>query len=210
MPIKGNGGKAAMADNIVKIEIDPYRQVKVNKIGISREELEKFADVVARAYKTDKPAKEDLQFIRKTLSNNPMLSKAVFGLVESVQDLIIKNMTGMKPAEIALEEYTLRVRDQMGYNDAPIMEQLLIENIITCWLRVNWIESQLSMFMGRQMRFAELEFWERRLSMAQRRYLAACESLAKIRKMKVPALQLNIGEKQINVAGDLVSTPRNG
>lgn len=192
-----------MADNIVKITIDPYRQAEVNNINISREELEQFADVVSRAYKTDKPAKEDLQFIRKALSKNPILSKAVFGLVESVQDLMIKNMTGMKPAEIALEEYTLSVRQEMGYNAAPIMEKLLIENIVTCWLRVYWIEGQLSMFMGRQIRFVEIEFWERRLSMAQRRYLQACETLAKVRKMKIPNFQLNIGDKQVNVAGDL-------
>ena len=48
-----------------------------------------------------------------------------------------------------------------------------------------------------------LEFWERRLSMSQRRSLQACETLAKVRKMKLPSVQLNIGEKQVNVAGDL-------
>ena len=32
---------------------------------------------------------------------------------------------------------------------------------------------------------------------------AACESLAKIRKMAIPVVQVNIRDKQINVAGDL-------
>ena len=32
---------------------------------------------------------------------------------------------------------------------------------------------------------------------------SSCESLAKIRKMAIPAVQVNIGDKQINVAGDL-------
>jgi hypothetical protein len=57
--------------------------------------------------------------------------------------------------------------------------------------------------MSGDQRMSVLEFWEHRLSMAQKRYLTACETLAKIRKMAVPALQLNIGDKQINVAGNL-------
>jgi len=62
--------------------------------------------------------------------------------------------------------------------------------------------------MGKDRSIKVIEFWERRLSMSQRRYLAACETLAKIRKMSVPALQLNIGDKQINVAGNPHSVSR--
>ncbi len=50
--------------------------------------------------------------------------------------------------------------------------------------------------------------WERRLSVAQHRYLLACQTLAKIRRLgsKYPNLQVNIATqngKQVNVAGDL-------
>jgi hypothetical protein len=110
---------------------------------------------------------------------------------------------------MAMEEHTVNLRNEFGYYDAPIIEKLLIENIIMAWLRMYWIELQLNYKMTNQVTILQVEFWERRLSMSQRRYLAACETLAKIRKTKVPALQLNIGDKQINVAGDLVpGTPR--
>lgn len=105
--------------------------------------------------------------------------------------------------QIALEEYILSIRDEMGYHQAPIMEKLLIENIVTAWLRVQHCESQLAWRMTGSNSAATLEFWERRLSTCQRRYLAACETLAKIRKMRLPNIQLNIGDKQINATGDL-------
>jgi hypothetical protein len=79
----------------------------------------------------------------------------------------------------------------------------LIENIVTTWLRVQFCEAQLAFKMSGEQRMSVMEFWERRLSMSQRRYLAACETLTKIRKMGIPTLQLNIGDKQINVAGNL-------
>jgi len=44
-------------------------------------------------------------------------------------------------------------------------------------------------------------FWDRRLSAAQRRHLRACETLARIRRMGIAALQVNIARQQVNVAG---------
>jgi hypothetical protein len=192
------------------IMVDPYRQIRINKIKkltqLDHKQIDEFVEIVGRAYKAKKPAKEDLQAIRQFLKDYPAMCKAVFALVESLQELMIKNLMHIEVAEIAMEEYVVSIRDEMGYHDAPILEQLLIENIVTAWLHVQYCESHLAFMAGKDRSIAVLEFWERRLSMAQRRYLAACESLAKIRKMAVPALQLNIGDKQINVAGNLQST----
>jgi hypothetical protein len=40
-----------------------------------------------------------------------------------------------------------------------------------------------------------------RIERAQRRYLSAIKALVQVRMLVVPAVQVNIGEKQINVAG---------
>jgi hypothetical protein len=194
-----------------KIIIEPHRVIrrrKLNVTNLKREEIDSFVDTVARAYKTDKPKLEDLQAIRKFLIDYPEMSAAVFSMVDSTQQLIIKNFVGQPAAEIAIEEYLVTLREGMGYQYSPVMEQLLIENIVTCWLRVQHCESNIALMMGKDRSIVVLEFWERRLNLCQRRYLMACETLAKVRKMNIPALQLNIGEKQINVAGNLVSTPR--
>jgi hypothetical protein len=42
---------------------------------------------------------------------------------------------------------------------------------------------------------------QQRIERAQRRYLAAIKTLAQVRRMDLPTLQVNIGEKQVNVAG---------
>jgi len=34
----------------------------------------------------------------------------------------------------------------------------------------------------------------------QRRYLRACETLARVRRLRLPSMQINIGKKQLNVA----------
>jgi hypothetical protein len=190
-----------------KIILDPSRPLRTEKVKettkLGQEEINKFLNAVDRAYAAKKPAPEDMDIIRQFLKDYPVLAKAVFPMAESTQDLIIKNlMGGQAVAETAVREQLLYIRDEMGYHDAPIMEKLLIEQIVTCWLRVQHCEGIIAFMMGKDKSATVLNFWENRLSMCQRRYLAACETLAKIRKMSVPALQLNIGDKQINVAGN--------
>ena len=106
-------------------------------------------------------------------------------------------------AKTAVEEHAVYVRDEIGYHDAPIMEKMLIDNIVTAWLRVQWLDYLVAIRMAGEFRIPAMEFWQKSLATAQRSYLAACETLAKVRKMRLPNIQLNIGEKQINVAGDL-------
>ncbi len=48
------------------------------------------------------------------------------------------------------------------------------------------------------------EYWEKRLSSAQRRYLRACETLARVRKLaQASPLQVNIGAQQVNGVGGM-------
>jgi hypothetical protein len=44
-------------------------------------------------------------------------------------------------------------------------------------------------------------YYQRSLERAQKRYLAAIKTLAQVRKLAVPVLQVNIARKQVNVAG---------
>jgi hypothetical protein len=70
---------------------------------------------------------------------------------------------GIEPAEITMEEYLVSLRGEMGYYDAPIMEKLLIENIVTCWLRLQNYEQQLAF---RNSNTATIEFLGKRVSVA--------------------------------------------
>lgn len=88
------------------------------------------------------------------------------------------------------------------------MERMLIDNLIISWLGVQYANYQLTARIGQNEKIVILEFWERRLTAAQRRYLRACETLARIRRLLSirPAVQVNIaneGGQQVNVAGDM-------
>src|SRR5688572_29406868 len=56
-----------MTEQTNKLEIDPNRQIRANKIDITPEDASTLMDAVSRALKAKKPAKEDLKIIKRYL-----------------------------------------------------------------------------------------------------------------------------------------------
>jgi hypothetical protein len=82
-----------------------------------------------------------------------------------------------------------------GATPTPL-ERMLVERIINCWLRVHTIE----MLLCQQDNSSGVDFFEKQLDRAHKRHLAAIKALAQVRKLQLPTLQVNIGEKQVNIA----------
>ena len=113
-------------------------------------------------------------------------------------------------ARIMTNEDIQNKRAELGYKQAPRLEMMLIDALLLAWLRYQKIENNYNaMNQGEGMSLQKAMFWEKRLSMAQARYLKAVETLARVRKLTSPVLQVNVaqeGSQQVNVAGDLVKS----
>jgi len=71
-----------------------------------------------------------------------------------------------------------------GHDDAPMMEQALIEHAAVCWSRLALMEiyySAAHRATGNSIKW--LEFTEKRLMLTQRRYARSVETLSKFRMM---------------------------
>jgi hypothetical protein len=86
-----------------------------------------------------------------------------------------------------------------------MLEQLLIQHAALCWLRLTLAELAYSSVMKQSITLTLGAYTEKRLTMAQKRFTRACETLTKVRKLSrnTPALQFNIateGGQQVNLA----------
>jgi hypothetical protein len=166
------------------------------------EELEAIMDRTDR----EKPSKEDVAELRRMLEKYPdlwrvggdMAQQAIWHRIESLKatPFIKKSITRGIEA----------IRHNLGYDDALEVERLLIEQVALCWLRLNLLEYEYTTIRNeRTMNIDQADFLEKRLNYAQRRFLRACETLARVRKVirRTPALQVNIGGQQVNVLGDV-------
>jgi hypothetical protein len=104
----------------------------------------------------------------------------------------------------SVEEGMEHIRHELGYARAPMLEQLLIEQVVTAWLRLGICEVKYSHdISASSVSIPKADFLDRALSAAQRRYLRAIEALVRVRRLKLPAQRVNFaqpGAKQLNVA----------
>lgn len=170
---------------------------------------ERLATVIA-AMSTDNPTPDDVAEAQKLLDDLPEVW-VYFGDVNlHVQSRLVERIHGTKLGELALRKGIEVVREGLGYKHACQMEQLLIDHLVTCWLRWQEVEWRYSCAVcsGSAISPPKASYWERRLSAAQRRFLRSVETLARVRKLvrRTPALQINVatrGGQQVNVAGEM-------
>jgi hypothetical protein len=86
----------------------------------------------------------------------------------------------------------------LGAN-ASAVERLLVERVVACWLQVQEADIRTAQTRDLSLRWAD--FYQKRMDRAHCRYLPAIKTLATVRRLAVPVLQVNIAKKQFNVAG---------
>jgi hypothetical protein len=183
-------------------------EAKMNILKDGGLDVDGFLALAKRCMKKN-PAKEDLRELRKGLEKNPRLYVVVMDMGEAIRAQLIQKAMDQKAAQLSIEAQTESMRRGLGFEQSPVLEQMLIENIIICWLRLQWTEYQLSGFMGMgSTGMSEVAYWERRLSKAQQRFLRASNSFARVRKLTRSTVQINIasdGGQQVNVAGNIIA-----
>lgn len=92
-----------------------------------------------------------------------------------------------------------QIKAGLGYDTAPELERLLIDEIALCWLRVGEAEAMYSQIMGDTHQPGRALYAERRLSACLARQVRACEALARVRRLSkgTAAVQVNIAGQQI-------------
>jgi hypothetical protein len=92
-----------------------------------------------------------------------------------------------------------QIRAELAGPDPTPIERLLAERAAVCWFAVNVYETIYS--QSKDLTIRQAEHHLRKIGSAHKRFLSAVATLARVRKMALPALQVNIGANQVNVAG---------
>jgi hypothetical protein len=107
------------------------------------------------------------------------------------------DVLGREMSERRLEQMR---RELAGENSTPL-ETLLIERIVQCWFHVHQCEITLAQDHS-EMTITIAAYHQKRLNSAHKRYLSAIKALAQVRKLQVPTVQVNIGDKQVNIVNE--------
>jgi len=158
-------------------------------------------EALLKRVNTDKPKPKDVRAFRALLDQNPGLWRSVGNVAVQTQHALIQSGTLSAAVRESLKYGIRQLEEELRQPGDGALEALLIDQVILSWLRLNFIESAYTHALKERFEQSTGEFWDGHLAQAQARYLRACEMLARIRKLARPgALQVNIGDRQINVA----------
>lgn len=104
--------------------------------------------------------------------------------------------TEREEAELARYAAQMR-RDLDGPAPSPT-ERILVDSVVTCWLHLTYLQGRWTHAL-RDRSGLRLKDVDPLLNGAQRRYLEAHKTLAQVRRLVVPVVQLNLAKHQVNV-----------
>ena len=138
---------------------------------------------------------------RAVLVNHPELVLRIGKLAANAEEAILDSayrgdVLHEETARAELE--LLRVSLARPSDDA--LERLLIERISLCWLALNIAELRRGQRGQSSLELETRDFWDRHISRLNADFLKACKTLATVRRLRVPAVQMNFAHQQINVA----------
>ena len=146
--------------------------------------------IVARCDRAD-ATPEDMAALRKMLDRRGRALGAEGGVMRQALARELHEMPATGLGRELLTRDLEQHRADLGFDTAPALERPLIDLVCLNLLRLGNVEQTYSVkWAAGGMSYEGARFWEARLTAAQRRYLAAVECLARVRRVRVELMKI--------------------
>lgn len=137
--------------------------------------------------------------VRRLLASRPALVAAVSTTASELEDALIDRAggQGVLAHEIMRAELE-RIRASLRLPDDGALEELLISQVVLCWLNLLTAERRRTERWSGGISNESADFWDRHVARLRTDYLRAIRTLASVRRILFPVVQVNIAEQQVN------------
>ena len=162
------------------------------------EKINHFVELVNRVNESDH-TREEAKELETFFDNAPLASLLIGDVVQLNRENLIGKTINGKASQIALKTRMKVMQTELGYQASPYLEKVVIDNVLDSWLYLQHAQHNLNSWLKEPgTGYDAAEYWEKRMNSAQRRFLRASSTLARIRKMDLPPIQVNIAQQQVN------------
>ena len=118
-------------------------------------------------------------------------------MTEQVAYIVLKPFSNNSTFHESMKQGRLELRKEFGFDDSSPFERMLIEHVVLCWLQMQITSILYSSSINGDSSLKVKDYFCRRLSAAQRRFLRACETLTRIRRMVLKSINTNNFERRL-------------
>lgn len=143
------------------------------------------ADLMALVARIDKgnPKPEDLKLLRQEMDDKPEVFRSIGNIQRNVFSEIFREVIISAFQRECAERYIEEMKIELGYQNSTFVERMLIDEIVMRWLRLQNMEIYHKNATSISHNTEQGMYVEKRLDMAQKRFLRSINTLAKVRKM---------------------------
>jgi hypothetical protein len=173
----------------------------------TRQELPQTSDEILQLLERAKDGDESVtEQVREMLTICPEFAESLGGDLGQITERLLSTAVAGNdiPFREAIKHRMATLRQDLAGPAATPIESLLVDRIVICWLQVQMADIAHAKEEAQTIILEKFQL--RRQDSANRRYLAAIRTLATIRKMALPVLQINVGQNQVNLTGGVEVT----
>jgi len=180
----------------------PQKAIATNCTKAAKKEFDRLHNKLRRAGK--KAVKGDVPQLRQLLAQNPGLLQVDWTINKILRTEMIDEVAGDGTSKAIMLAEVDRWINDLGYEDAPALERIHMDTIVTCRLRLAFLEMRQNAAQ-KSGSVSLVEHNDRMLNSTNHRLNKAIESLARIRVLatRAPVFQVNVatnGGQQVNLA----------
>jgi hypothetical protein len=156
---------------------------------------EEWADLRRRAERGDTEALFDLNYLHHNLDH---LAVEEGDLQAQAERAVIKLATTRFENDAALSSHLAHMRLDLDGPAPSAIDRVLVDRVVTCWLFLSYLDARFADAF-KEGDVAAQKHLERLVDGANGRYLSAIRTLAQVRRLLVPVVQVNMANQQVNV-----------
>ena len=157
--------------------------MNIKVIGEDKKLVNNFSSLVERTNK-ENPKEKDMQELKAYFDNDPAIALHIGNINKTVFDSILETLVGESALRReAMQRYISNMESELGYHTSTFVERMLIDEIVMRWIRLQVMENDHKVNTYAEHTFRKGLYYDKRLHLAQARYLKAIATLAKVRKM---------------------------
>ena len=137
--------------------------------------------------------------VRALLDRKPDLARSVPVLSRWVEKQLIQRASKQVLGQEVLRAQLVSMRASLTEPRDGELERMLVESVSLAWLALTHSEHVRAAKWAEGSNTEALDFWNRHVGKLRSDFLRTCKTLATVRRLHGPSLQVNIAEKQVNL-----------